>query len=121
MLAKIKHVVKKIRGEKIVFDLMWWKIHVLIIATTYSTYYNVYLFYIPLLRVRKGEGRLHINLLLLVWLFKLLAAPFVRWRFSRCKDQTILSFSGINIYSRNIRYAYKFPTAQFSDMKRLHQ
>lgn len=123
---------KEIRGKQVVAQLKLFGIQLFRICKTNPIHINVYILYIPLLRIVWSKQRFEIHLLVIVWLYKFLVALGNNLRITANKDTTILRYNnkhliefshnhnekafkvaGKNIIGLYYCEPYQFPTANF--------
>jgi len=117
---------------KPVFDLKFFFIKIFSITKTTPEHINVYLLYIPLLRIIRSKNKFGINLLLFTWLFKIIFFPFIALSIQHnsfytrilIKNKNLFEIlhssnnKGVKIFNKNfysctVREPYNFPTVRF--------
>lgn len=103
---------KRARGDK-AWELRLFGIQLFLIAQPDKQHINVFILYIPFLRIDCEPTKFGINLLVLTWLFKAVKYAFTKWRIIQTKSEMRIVFCGFNVYQRQDVAPYKFPSAQF--------
>lgn len=129
---KLIDKLSEIRGKQVVAQLKLFGIQLFRICKTNPIHINVYILYIPILRIVWSKQRFEIHLLVVVWLYKFLVALGNNLRITANKETTILryakkslvefshndkekalKFIGKNIIGSYYLEPYQFPSAKF--------
>lgn len=129
---KLIDKLSEIRGKQVVAQLKLFGIQLFRICKTNPIHINVYILYIPILRIVWSKQRFEIHLLVVVWLYKFLVALGNNLRITANKDTTILRYAkknliefshnekeraikiaGKNLFGTYFLQPFEFPTAMF--------
>lgn len=102
----------KARGNAI-WELKLFGVQLVLIAQPDKWHTNVFLFYIPVLRIDTEPTKFGINLLILTWFYKVIKYMFTKWEYVRKENEIQLFFCGLNVYHRKDVVPFRFPTAMF--------
>jgi hypothetical protein len=111
-LAKLKALIIRARGEKYI-EIKFLGIQLLLIAHPGIHSTNIFILYLPVLRIDTAPSRFGINLLLLTWSYKILRNLFTKWEYVKQPEKTELKFCSIALYRRSESVPWRFPSAMF--------
>ncbi len=111
-LAKLKALAKRARGEKHI-EIKFLGIQLLLIAHPGIHNTNIFILYLPVLRIDTEPTRFGINLLLFTWIYKVLRNLFTKWEYVKQPERTELKFCSVALYRRSEAVPWRFPSAMF--------
>lgn len=111
-LDKVIARLKLMRGEKF-WGMSIFGISIFLIAKRDPYHSNVFILFLPLLRIEKSSTRFGINFLPLVWVCKMFKIMLTKWSFHKTEYQVSICFLGKTVFSRVTAAPYKFPTALY--------
>ncbi len=124
---KLKDILKKIRGNPI-FQFKIFGISLICVAKPSEDNVNIFLLYIPFLRIIVSKTRFGLNLLVLAWIFDFInGLNILKENGSkklRCNNRILIEHMnsphskgvkifGKNLYSVTVKEPYKFPNTAF--------
>lgn len=105
---------KHICGKK-KFSFKLFGVPVLTITERDKYHFNVFILFLPLFQIMTGPKHHMVNILLFVWLLKIIKYLFSGWSFVDQPRFTRLAFCGKTVYEQRIIEPYKFPSTTFRD------
>lgn len=112
LLSNMWSRIRRARGEKKV-EIKILGIQLLLIAKPGAHNWNIFVLYIPLLRVDISPKSVGMNLLLFTWIYKALRNLFTKWEITKSKNSVQLRFCGVPLYRRTEVTPWRFPSAMF--------
>lgn len=112
LFSQVLARIRRARGEKKV-EIKILGIQLLLIAKPGLYNWNIFVLYIPLLRVDAAPNGFGVNLVILTWIYKALRNLFTRWEIVKTKNSVQLRFCGVSLYRRAEVIPWRFPSAMF--------
>lgn len=124
---KLKETLKKIRGNP-VFQFKIFGIPLICVAKPSAENVNIFLLYIPFLRIITSKTRFGLNILILAWIMDFVnGLNIVKENGSkklRCNNHVLIEYMnsphskgvkilGKNLYTVTVKEPYKFPNTAF--------
>lgn len=112
IIKKIISKFREVRGKKL-YELKILGLQIFLVTKTNPYHTNIFILFIPLLRIENEETKFALNILLFVWIFKTIKLLFKKWNIRKTNEKCDILFCNKIIFSLETIAPFNFPTALY--------
>lgn len=111
-LMKCVQKLIEVRGKKDI-ELKVFGVQIFLVTKTNPYHRNIYILFLPILRIETEKKKFAINVLICVWLYKFIKLMVTKWSTKKSMDKFEILFFNKTIISIERKTPFQFPTALY--------